>query len=396
MKYDAVILSVEIADPERFRSETLLQRVEELNGEIVRRLWGAVYPTSGIPSVIVRQIDLGFTVAFPGGLPHGGGKPEILALIYRLQAWSRGITEGQAEGGGVRLRIGVHFGRVDLVRGIGGNIDFCGTAGRVCREMMDAADGGQVLFSEEARREFYHWASAGGEEVPGVVGYELRLTDPYWVMLPSLRFGNVSLLVPVPLGGRSIPDGWNTAPPRSRDRQWLNVTESADELDEGLHERLSASRQIALVMEYGYPVDRLTSNRTRLISSLASGLRRLWLFIPDVTVENSVDNDGLTSDLRKRELEEWRAFRLAVHEEAPHDADVALKSYKGRKVPLTMACDWSCSGGLIRVAHSGRNQSSLGRLRCDLEWIDNQPTRLYAHYHRVLDDLNEASTSVNF
>lgn len=199
--------------------ETLITK---LNAEVTHELYSFLNTREQPPQIICLATGDWLALALLHKERSSWGVT-LFQLVARLMQWK--------ERERVQIRIGVHVGAVSLVSGINRNANVCGGTINMCQRIMDAANPGQVLFSEEARREY--------------VGGAYQFADPPFSASEPAQFSETHTVVVkhgVPLNVRVMHLGpenqaWNDSPPRGRQSEIIGKEERTEFIVERL-ERL--------------------------------------------------------------------------------------------------------------------------------------------------------------
>jgi len=301
-------------------------------------------PKVGRPTAIALPTGDGCALAYLMDDGRVGFAAEALRLAVELLRWA--ANENPAVG----LRIGLHRGVVTLITDINGRTNVCGDPINVCQRVMDAANEGQVLASNEFVAAHFGTGGASGNSamsplVLGAVGPAgpapaIPQDDATVEELAAWRAAEADRSRPVSvrplppihavlakhdrrLGvwvlGTDPDQGWDTKPPKSKDQVVVTID------DKPLSDFLAnvrIAREIALVQLTGYRIaDSLLSGEVELSVDLV----RFWVLMPEVTavpgyLRQESDATGVSVD---QYLTKWRDAVAKVRVQRPRADNVA-------------------------------------------------------------------------
>jgi hypothetical protein len=305
-------------------------------------------------------------------------------LILGILNWSDSYN---GEGKPVKVRVGVHGGRVEFMTDINGKRNVCGDDINVAQRVMDAATENQVLLSSVL---FHHYVGKGGTPFTVDLGSrreaQIRVEEDEVPMVA--KHGR---LVPVhclkaTINGKRI-SSWKDPLPKMVLEFSRTPKPSIDET------RLRKSKKVALIHLTG---SRLLSKWASLsekeAKSLFGGLRELWFFMPSPD-----DYTGLITFTTPGESLEgarsgWKEFfdKLGSFGLKLHRHLVLCKS-----PPYYSAeyYNWDQKGGSIKISPYVWGVRSEECPEYTLTWSEKQPSEFYKTYLRGLQTLAERHKS---
>jgi hypothetical protein len=356
--------------------------VTALTGELVHEVRLFLNPPMDVPSAVALPTGDGVALAFLHRANQPWDRSTIFRVILRIQRWAS--TEP-----GVRLRVGVHVGPVELVSDINGRANICGDTINYAQRVMDASNASQVLFSEAAVREY-----VGGE---GAV----ITAPPFSEHLPAAFEGPIEvfakhgLQLSVYKMMLTLPDGqdwWSNEDPVAKHLMLVTLTSSPKEILGPFSKRLGHARQVALVQLLG---DRLLPELDKGTIELSEELRRFWVFMPE---EGACSKVGLSpapadGDEMNKYIESWRRFLAALSQKKP-SADVKLYLFKEPPYLGATFIDWDRPEGWIHVSPYIWGVPFPQSPGYELQWMGKRPSPVYETYVAGLEALRSISNSV--
>lgn len=305
----------------------------------------------------------------------------VVDIIFDLQAWARMTSK---PGSQVALRIGVHVGSVEPFKDINGRPNVCGIAINLAQRVMDAARPRQVLFSEDAVREY-----VGKETNVWKLSAQrhklFRIEGPFEIQVKHNEMLSIYRLLPEGVKGH----GWNSEDPEVK--FWLSVspTPSSKPLVGSFSDRLSRSTDIALIQLTGA---RLLSSLRQGRVSLGPNLRRLWVFLPAdrfcVTPAGKPDTKIIAA--LKRSTNEWRKFAAMLRKQNTN-AKVEVRRFDAPPFFGASFLDWEQPGGFIHISPYIWGVEASQCPGFDIVWAGRKPLPLYKTYVSGLLDLHRQS-----
>ena len=138
----ATILFMDVAGFSKKSTSEQNRLVNALTVEVLHELRILLMPPSGKSNVLPLPTGDGMALAFLHDSVQKWDFMTILCLIVRLQKWAfQETTETEL----VRIRFGVHLGRVELLTDINGKLNICGDTINYTQRIMDAANPMQAI-----------------------------------------------------------------------------------------------------------------------------------------------------------------------------------------------------------------------------------------------------------
>ena len=197
----ATIVFSDIVSFSELSNEAQVDAVQSLSADVAHELYAFFTMPGRSPSFVTLPTGDGMAVAFLDTEEHSAWAPTLFGLLNRLATWSARHY---------RLRIGVHYGPVAVIRDINGNANLVGAAINICQRIMDSAHPGQCLFSEDAQWHYVGRGSTRYLDIAGSEGESFEFTGPYQLIV---KHGvSVSAYAISQRGS----DTWNTLEPSIR------------------------------------------------------------------------------------------------------------------------------------------------------------------------------------
>lgn len=248
----ATILFTDIVKFSRRDTATQVTLIEDLSREVQHEIRDLLSPARREPEAIVLPTGDGMAVAFLREQRPRWDFNRVLRLAVRLLRWGDSQVVVAAPNGGplkVQLRIGIHEGSVEYVSDINGRTNICGDRINHTQRVMDAANDGQILVSDEAVREYL-----GGERgpMPLHAGLKVRFEGPYDVLAKHGRRLSVYSAVVVGAGERPLNENM-AKEPVSKNEYTLALSLQRDALgvEESFRAGFRQATQIALIQLTG-------------------------------------------------------------------------------------------------------------------------------------------------
>ena len=306
----------------------------------------------------------------------------IVDLIFDLQSWARSVSKPGSE---VSLRIGVHFGHVEVVKDINQRPNICGAAINMAQRIMDGARPRQVLFSDEAVRHHIGKEQVDTWKVTGRRHQLYKLGGPFELQVKHQELLTVYRLVPEGVKGH----GWNADDPEIK--FWLSVspTDVNKPIKGTFSERLSKAVEIALVQLTGR---RLIADLRQHKVHLNKDLRRLYVFLPAERYCVHPDgrpNNVLAKHLRDR-TQEWIKFAKQTRKRLKN-AVIEVRRYNVPPYYGGSYLDWKERGGFIHVSPYIWGVPPENCPGFNISWVGTKPLQLYRTYQDGLENLLKGS-----
>lgn len=366
----ATILFVDIVGFSRSRSAEQQRLVEALTRQVAHRLGSLPRPPTGDPSLVVLPTGDGMALAFLHGPDKGWDRSTLLGLIYHLQQWASTEKAGEQA---LRLRIGVHTGAVAFVEDINGNTNVCGDTINLAQRVMDAANAGQVLFSDTAFREHIGTADPPYSAPPYPGGSKVEFQGPIEVHAKhGLQLAVYKMTIDPCL------EWWPNDDPISRNLMVVALTPLPKEIHGSFSERLEHAESVALIQLTG---DRLVKKLENGEVKLSADLTRLWVFMPDpLTYANlHLTASRATPEYVGEHVERWKDMLTALGKEHSK-ADLKLGLFREPPYLGGSFIDWDRQGGRIHISPYVWNTAAPDCPGYDLEWLGREPSPMYEVY----------------
>ncbi len=239
--------------------------VEGLTGEIIYELRLLLCPPFDTPGVVALPTGDGAALAFIHRPNQPWDRDTIFRLIVRLQQWA--FHEK-----GVKLRVGVHVGAIEVISDVNGRPNVCGDTINYGQRVMDAANPRQVLFSEAAFREYIGTTgqAIASDAVPPDLGAGFE--GPIEVFA---KHGVQILVFKMTLTPET--EYWSNTDPIAKHLMLVSLASLPKEIRD-FGARLDSAEQVAFVELTG---DRLLPQLRDETVKLLPELKRLWVFMPD-------------------------------------------------------------------------------------------------------------------
>src|SRR4051812_19187740 len=208
--------------------------IDGLNREIV----AVIKPQ---PEVIALPTGDGVALAFI----HDGDSPFDVDVIFRVianvQSWA-----GREKN--VQLRIGVHVGVVSFITDVNGRKNICGDTINYSQRVMDAANGGQVLFSEATFREYVNDTDRRFRGNPFPDNTVAAFDGPIEVFAKhGLRIPVYKLTLCEDSAGAAVVPGWNNDDPHAKDWTLVTLTPLPKDITGDFSDHLADASRVAFI-----------------------------------------------------------------------------------------------------------------------------------------------------
>ena len=369
------------------RRPTAEQRrlIEGLTREVEHEVRSLLRPALGSPAVIALPTGDGMALAFLHEAEPRWNRATLLSLVLRLLRW--------AHGSGMRLRVGLHVGAVQLVNDINGRSNVCGDTINYAQRVMDAANGQQVLFSEEAFREYIGPPDTVLDGAPLPDGVKARFRGPFEVFAKHRVQIPVYAMVPEPQ-----QSFWVDADPVAKHLMAVALTPLPKtivppaETGSSFGERVARAERVALIQLTG---ERLLELLERGLDGGAEGirlspsLRRFWVFMPhpDTYRGLRLGTTYAAPESVEKMANRWRQFFVALGKRLPQ-VDTKIGLFHQPPFLGASFLDWDRPGGRIHVSPYVWGVPAQECPGYDLEWLGQRPSAIYETYVRGLEYLN--------
>jgi len=126
------------------------QIILDLSGEVMHELFPYTSDVSRGYQIITLPTGDGIAVAFVrDSWGSAADAIPVARMAHRVMKWA--LPKDKPD-----IRIGIHYGSVELIRDINGMTNVCGKDVNTCQRVMDAAHRNQILISAEAAQRLYY------------------------------------------------------------------------------------------------------------------------------------------------------------------------------------------------------------------------------------------------
>lgn len=329
--------------------------------------------------IIIRPTGDGMAIALVRGL--ASSKDALFMLILMLMKWKSREKVG--------LRVGVHFGIVEVIQDLSLQNNLIGSAINECQRIMDAANDNQVLISKDAVKNFY--GNFEGEKFIEFNGGELRFTGPYTVIVKHDKVIDVHVLNIKEKSAPMMDLKWDYSPPLSKDHVKLSLTPLPKSLDEPFKERWKGAERIALVQLAG---ERLFEKLTEKQLVFNDKLEQFWVLVPSIEAYESLQLDGLLSinDFNEQ-IDAWKQWMTKFKEAYP-DAEVSLYEYDTAPHFGGSFFDWHIKGGKIHISPYVWGTKPNQCPGIDMKWLGDKVPETFNAYVKGMKCLKKKSTKI--
>lgn len=308
----------------------------------------------------------------------------IVDIISDLQDWSRLSALPMKPD----MRMGVHVGSIEMVKDINGRSNVCGSAINLAQRVMDAARPRQVLFSEDAVRE-YVGKGSNQWKISARKHRLFRLDGPFEIQVKHGELISVFRLLPE----RIKDHGWNDEDPEIK--FWLSVspTTTSKPIKGGFSERLQGAKDIALIQLTG---ERLANAIAKGEVTFSRQLRRLIVMfpIPRYCVNSAGRPDRIVISKLRASIVAWKQQAVALQKVHPA-ATIEIRQFSATPYYGASLIDWGESGGFI---HASPYIWGVEAAQCpgfDIVWAGKKPLPLYKTYVTGFENLYGQSKKLN-
>ena len=294
---------------------------------------------------------------------------------------------------GLKLRIGIHAGEVEIIYDLNGNRNICGDAINVAQRVMNAANDGQVLLSGDFIRQHI-----GKGNIQLQVETRCFTVKADRMVQIFVKHGRVIEVAPAVLHDdqEQPAPGWDSSEPFSFNELPIHLTDLPKEIvnldssgtaEESFAERLSKARSIALIQLTG---ERLLSEISGEKIKLSEHLEKLWVLMPHPETIKPYDSSSPLSQLQKLEecIEGWRKVLMEIQTRHP-SASIYLGLFKQPPFLGGSFLDWGQDGGAIHISPYVWGLAAKDCPGFDLERRGRDPHPVVFAYIRGLEALRE-------
>lgn len=312
----------------------------------------------------------------------------------------------------VKLRIGVHYGAIQLLRDINGQTNICGKTINDAQRIMDGGGAGQVLFSvdyfdecveEEA---IIQWFSKKQQEQNSHQKLKLIFSDTFDIIAkhdhvigarqlfmvtdPSISLAGIQKLEPSKLQ-QNTPKFWSNADPEGKMRMQLNLTRAPKNINNDFGEKLLKAEEVALILLTGENlIERLESGEPVFGKQLAE----LIVLMParldgSKTLDPEVYNEKSLSEFKQRWLNALRELRKKYPKSSIKLGYFTEPPYFGASF-----LDWRQEGGQIHISPYVWGTQTSANPSFDVRWVGKAKPPVYKAYIEGLRTLNNSTSNV--
>lgn len=379
----ATIVFTDIAGFSRKSTAEQRRLVEALNTEIQAALGRLLNPADGSPDLIALPTGDGAALAFLHKERPLWTTETILALVIRLHQWAH-----TGAGGGIKLRIGVHLGPIEIINDVNQRRNICGDTVNVTQRVMDAAADTQTLFSEAAYRHYI--ANGQPITVPASGG---AVTIAFAGPIEVFAKHGVRLVVYKLTTPQEVPWHTNEDPP-AKHLMVVKLTGLPKNVETfGL--KMTEAERVALVQLTGERLlPKLLETDPKKKISFHPNLKKLWVFMPSPEAvpnlaipQSQLSPAFITPELISLQTEKWTEYLVQFQRDHP-TVDVKLGIFS---FPLYFGAsylNWDRPGGRIHISPCVWGKHSTLWPGYDLEWLGEDPGEVYETYISAIDYLH--------
>lgn len=335
-------------------------------------------------NVIPLSTGDGIAVAILDGGNFDFNKEKLLTLIASFQNWAQDQT---TDANDVALRIGVHMGKVEIIKDIADKTNICGHTINQTQRVMDAANPRQTLFSEEVFRNYVGVENPKYNGPPFTEETKVIFDGPFEVLTKhEERFIVYSLIL------EPEQPGWNNAPPVTKDIMFVRLTELPKEIVGSFSDRILSAHDCAFIQLTG---ERFLDSYDLGEIRFGTDFRSLSVYMPDPEVygEMKLDDGRDAADLVKECIERWKVLFGVLSKEYGH---ATLKLGMFEQIPYLGASflDWKEPEGKIHVSAYIWGAEAKDCPGYDIKWIGQNQPSIYEAYVRGLDYLDRNTINI--
>lgn len=368
------------------RQKTL---IEGLTREVEYLLRAKLFPPPGLePQVIALPSGDGLVLVFRHDIRLEWSFDTILELIHRLQHWggcdasrtatcrecseNRATEEPRGNREIVRLRFGIHVGQVEMHSDIYRRSGICGHALSHARQLVECADGAQLLLSDAACEE-YLGPGRTHRLVVGEQVVDIRMSNPLSLQIkPGESIQARQICV-------EKDNCWNSSPPRTSLRTVVAERSFRAAMNDGYLQRLGRAKMIAFVQ--GGTEALFDFTQFDLRNWLTGDTRGVWVFIAE------------TKDPKVKKMnEQWKKLMSEIKTNWPEVRDLRLLKVEQPLHYSASFLDWECQGGRIDLVPSIYGVDGDRLPSIVLEWCGDSLPHLYDELTRSLSELRLKAT----
>lgn len=353
--------------------------VEDLNNETAKEIG----PLLKSDDLLAMPTGDGMALAFLLGNDKKRDIKIIFKLIFGLNRWAALLSKDGSE---VSLRMGVHFGPVEIVTDINGNDNVCGDTINHCQRVMDAANPRQTLFSDAAFRHYI--GSESKEWVEPPFSKDLRATFPHLSEVYAKHDRQILVRALVLSPTQEWLDDEDLLTSKL---MVVRSTPLPKEIIGSFSEKLKKARQVAFVQLTG---DRFLDSWRNGNINFSEELERFWVFMPEPKAYGQLNLPKQYPGTAFLEncVDKWKEFFAAIRERYKA-ADLKLGLFTEPPYFGGSFLDWEWQRGKIHISPYIWNVAANECPGYDLEWIGSKPPAVYNRYIQGLNYLQSQTSN---
>jgi class 3 adenylate cyclase len=361
---NALILFIDVESFSKRPTPEQRKLLRSLNDTVTREIADWLRPDTGFPSVIALPTGDGMLLAFHEETRQRWELATVLELADGLHAWA-----GEND---TRLRIGVHTGTMEIVTDINGRPNVVGETVNVAQRVMDAADPGQTLMSDDCYR--HKWEGRGAKSRHALYGPH-AIVAKHGVHCAVWQVGSEA--------GAEAP-----VPPKAKDNLLLAFSRPGKPIEEFAERLEGASEALLLMLSGGRLAEQLEA------TGLPKKLKKLRVVLP---VPEMFEVHSATPYPSQLEVVAAIARWVALREKfASSKVSIEVRTTVNRPLFGASLLDWRKPGGRIHVSPYLWGIHAPETPGFELMWpkgFDYAPAA-YAVYAEAADHLLEESIRV--
>lgn len=355
--------------------------IDGLTSEVYYQLRTYMVPPLTYPSIVALPTGDGLAIVFLDDCNHDW-RVALFKLIVRLMEWT---VDEDSEQVSVQLRMGVHVGPVEIISDINGRPNVCGDTINYCQRVMDAANPGQVLFSESAYKHYIGSETGGvGLDLGKGRNLEVKCEGPVNVLAKH------HLQIPVyKIIFESFPQLCSSDDPVAKNLMTVTLTPLPKEIIGSFSDRIESATEIAFIQLTGQRfLEKAMAGEVRFSDTLD----RFWVFMPDPDTLGGAET-LVNVEVLKQSLTGWKDLLSKLKQEHPR-ARIRLGMFREPPYFGASFINWRKPGGFIHVSPYIWGVQVQDCPGYDLEWVGIEPLVVYERYVAGLDYLADRCQEV--